>query len=97
MVLDKRYRGLQRLDGLRLMLHYNLVVGLYYVDVLANDCIGAEPDGETTVGTKLDDGLEHTEFYMDEASLAKIMIKLCNLKIDEFTDWDDLETETEVW
>ena len=56
-----------------------------------------EPDGETTVGTKLDDGLEHTEFYMDEASLAKIMIKLCNLKIDEFTDWDDLETETEVW
>ncbi|MBP3873325.1 MAG: LCP family protein, partial [Lachnospiraceae bacterium] len=56
-----------------------------------------EPDGETTVGTKLDDGLEHTEFYMDVASLAKIMIKLCNLKIDEFTDWDDLETETEVW
>lgn len=56
-----------------------------------------EPDGEATVGTKLDDGLEHTEFYIDEASLARIMTQLCDLKIDEFTDWDDLETETEVW
>lgn len=55
------------------------------------------PEGETTLGTKLKDGLEHTEFYMDESSLADIMIDLCNLEVDEFTDWDDLETETEVW
>ena len=55
------------------------------------------PDGETVLGTKLDDGLEHTEFYADEASLAKIMIPLCNLQIDDFSEWDDLETETEIW
>ena len=55
------------------------------------------PEGETTVGARLDDGLDHTEFYMDEDSLAKIMIPLCNLQIDDFSDWDELETETEVW
>ena len=55
------------------------------------------PEGNSTLGTKLDDGLEHTEFYVDEASLAEIMTKLCDLQIDEFSDWDDLETETEVW
>ena len=55
------------------------------------------PTGTSTVGTKLDDGLEHTEFYVDESSLAEIMILLCNLKIDEFSDWNDLETETEIW
>lgn len=55
------------------------------------------PEGETTLGTKLDDGLEHTEFYMNEASLADIMVPLCNLQIDDFSEWDDLETETEVW
>jgi hypothetical protein len=37
------------------------------------------------------------EFLMDEASLADIMIEMCNLEVDEFTDWDDLETETELW
>lgn len=55
------------------------------------------PEGNSTLGTKLDDGLEHTEFYVDEDSLAEIMTKLCDLQIDEFSDWDDLETETEVW
>ncbi len=55
------------------------------------------PEGETAVGARLDDGLDHTEFYMDEDSLAKIMIPLCNLQIDDFSDWDELETETEVW
>jgi hypothetical protein len=55
------------------------------------------PEGETTVGARLDDGLEHTEFYVNEASLADIMVQLCNLKIDEFTDWNDLEAETEIW
>ena len=55
------------------------------------------PKGETMLGTKLEDGLEHTEFYMDSASLAKIMISLCNLEMDEFSDWDELETETEIW
>ena len=55
------------------------------------------PEGETMLGTKLEDGLEHTEFYMDSASLAKIMIRQCNLEMDEFSDWDELETETEIW
>ena len=55
------------------------------------------PDGESLIGTKLDDGLEHYEFYMDDASMAEIMIKLCDLEIDEFDDWNDLETETEIW
>ena len=55
------------------------------------------PEGDTTLGAHLDDGLMHTEFYMDEASLAEIMISLCDLTLDEFSDWDDLETETEVW
>ena len=55
------------------------------------------PEGETLLGTRLDDGLEHTEFYIDEASLADIMTLLCNLQIDEFSEWDDLETETEIW
>lgn len=55
------------------------------------------PKGDTALGARLDDGLEHTEFYMDEADLADIMIPLCNLGIDEFSDWDDLETETESW
>ena len=55
------------------------------------------PTGTTSVGMRLDDGLEHTEFYVDESSLAEIMIQLCNLKIDEFSDWNDLETETEIW
>ena len=55
------------------------------------------PDGETALGARLDDGLEHTEFYMNEASLAEIMVSLCDLELDEFTDWDDLETETEIW
>ena len=55
------------------------------------------PEGESMLGTKLDDGLEHTEFYMNEETLADIMIRMCDLEIDGFTDWDDLETETEVW
>ncbi len=55
------------------------------------------PKGESTIGTKLDDGLEHYEFYIDEADLAEIMVKLCDLQIDEFSDWDDLETESEEW
>ena len=55
------------------------------------------PDGESLIGTKLDDGLEHYEFYMDDASMADIMIKLCDLEIDEFDDWHDIETETENW
>ena len=55
------------------------------------------PEGESLEGTKLDDGLEHTEFYMDEASMADILIDLCDLEIDKFSDWDELETETEVW
>ncbi len=55
------------------------------------------PEGESVLGTKLDDGLEHYEFYIDEENLADLMIRLCNLEIDEFSDWDDLETETEDW
>ena len=55
------------------------------------------PEGKSTLGTHLDDGLEHTEFYMNKASLAEIMIRLCDLQLDGFTDWNDLETETEVW
>ena len=55
------------------------------------------PEGESMLGTKLDDGLEHTEFYVDEASLANIMVPLCNLQVDDFSEWDDLETETEIW
>ena len=55
------------------------------------------PEGESMDGTKLDDGLIHTEFYMNEVSMADIMIRLCDLEIDEFDDWDELETETEVW
>ena len=55
------------------------------------------PEGESMLGTKLDDGLEHTEFYLDEESLEDIMVTLCGLEIDEFSDWDDLETETEFW
>ena len=55
------------------------------------------PNGESTIGTKLDDGFEHTEFYMDEASLADILTQLCDLELDDFSEWDDLETETEDW
>ena len=55
------------------------------------------PEGESMVGMRLEDGLEHTEFYLDEASLADILIQMCNLSIDEFNDWDDLETESEDW
>lgn len=55
------------------------------------------PEGKSTLGTHLDDGLEHTEFYMNKASLAEIMVRLCDLQLDGFTDWNDLETETEVW
>lgn len=55
------------------------------------------PEGESMVGMRLEDGLEHTEFYLDEASLADILIRMCNLSIDEFNDWDDLETESEEW
>ena len=55
------------------------------------------PEGITQLGTKLKDGIEHSEFYMDEASLAGIMIRLCDLQLDDFSDWDELETETEVW
>ena len=55
------------------------------------------PEGENMVGMRLEDGLEHTEFYLDEASLADILIRMCNLSIDEFNDWDDLETESEEW
>lgn len=55
------------------------------------------PDGKSTLGMKLDDGLEHTEFYIDQSSLADIMVQLCNLELDEFSDWNDLETETEIW
>lgn len=55
------------------------------------------PEGVFTVGAKLDDGLEHTEFYVDEASLAEVMTQLCNLQMDEFSDWSDLEAETEIW
>lgn len=55
------------------------------------------PEGETVLGSKLDDGLEHYEFYLDEAGLADMMIRLCDLEIDEFSDWDDLETESEDW
>ena len=55
------------------------------------------PEGESVLGRRLEDGLEHTEFYIDEASLAEIMVQMCNLEVDEFTDWDDLETETELW
>ncbi len=55
------------------------------------------PDGESVIGRRLEDGLEHMEFFIDEASLAEIMVEMCNLEVDKFTDWDDLETETELW
>ena len=55
------------------------------------------PEGTTQLGTKLDDGLEHSEFYIDEAFLAEIMTRQCDLQVDDFSDWDELETETEVW
>ncbi len=53
------------------------------------------PDGYSELGTHLKDGLEHMEFFIDGKDLANIMIKLCNLQIDEFSDWDELETETD--
>ena len=55
------------------------------------------PKGESTLGTKLDDGQEHTEFYVDEGNLAEILVLLGNLAVDDFSEWDDLETETEFW
>ena len=55
------------------------------------------PEGESTLGTKLDDGQKHTEFYVDEGNLAEILVLLGNLSVDDFSDWDDLETETEFW
>ena len=55
------------------------------------------PEGESVLGRKLDDGLDHMEFYMDEASMADILIEMCGLEIDDLGDWDYLETETEVW
>ena len=55
------------------------------------------PEGETMIGQKLEDGLDHSEFYMDEASLADILTDMCRLELEEFDDWSDLETETEIW
>ena len=55
------------------------------------------PEGSTQLGMRLDDGIEHTEFYMDEASLARILTLLCDLQVDDFSDFDSLETETEIW
>jgi hypothetical protein len=34
---------------------------------------------------------------LHEASLAGIMTRLCDLQLDDFSDWDELEIETEVW
>ena len=39
-------------------------------------------DGETKVGTTLDDGLEHEEFYADEASIGDAIVKLCGVSED---------------
>lgn len=62
------------------------------------DSLGIQsPEGESVLGRKLDDGLDHMEFYMDEASMADILIEMCGLEIDDLGDWDYLETETEVW
>jgi len=57
------------------------------------------PAGSTAVGSGLQDGLEHTEFYMDDKSAADILIKFCGLEIDEFKSGEDLqiETESEAW
>ncbi len=66
--------------------------------IKAGEDLGIQvPEGESVIGAKLDDGLEHAEFYVDEADLAEIMTKLCDLQIDEFSEWDDLETESEDW
>ncbi len=37
------------------------------------------PEGETALGQRLGDGLDHTEFYMDEASLEECMKELLPL------------------
>ena len=64
----------------------------------AGESLGIQvPEGETMFGRKLEDGLDHTEFYMDEESLADILTDMCRLKLEEFDDWKDLETETEIW
>ena len=39
------------------------------------------PEGETRIGTVLNDGLEHEEFYPDETSLLEVMRKLYSLKL----------------
>ena len=39
-------------------------------------------DGETKTGKTLDDGLEHEEFYADEASIAEALVKLCGIDED---------------
>jgi hypothetical protein len=38
------------------------------------------PDGETQLGQALEDGFDHTEFYMDLSSLEDIMLDLYPLE-----------------
>lgn len=61
------------------------------VSVMANEMYKGEDlgiftiDGETKVGKTLEDGLEHEEFYADEASIADALVKLCGIDEDHIT------------
>ncbi len=42
-----------------------------------------ELEGETTIGQALDDGIDHTEYYVDESSILNVMTELYDLKLVE--------------
>ena len=54
-------------------------------------------DGKTVIGTTLQDGKEHEEFYPEEESIANAMIKLCGIEKTQIHDYvDDEEFEDEA-
>ena len=50
-------------------------------------------NGETKVGDTMDDGVDHTEFYADEDSIAQAMVKLLGIDNEHIIPIDDGEDE----
>ena len=56
-------------------------------------------DGKTVIGTTLQDGKEHEEFYPEEESIANAMVKLCGIEktqIHDYVDDEEFEDEDEA-
>ncbi len=69
---------------------------------IMNQMVGGENrgiyqiEGEAVLGRRLEDGIDHVEFYPDEDSVKEVMTELYHLEIDEDAEVEDDEEEI-VW